>query len=48
MTADNLRWGVLSTAKINDRLLPAFAKSHTSEVVAVASRDRAKATESAA
>ena len=48
MTTEKLRWGVLSTAKINDRLLPAFAKSHTSAVVAVASRDLAKAKEYAA
>lgn len=41
--ADKLRWGILSTAKINDRLLPAFAKSTTADVVAVASRDLAKA-----
>jgi len=48
VTTEKLRWGVLSTAKINDRLLPAFAKSHTSAVVAVASRDLAKAKEYAA
>ncbi|MGL6076789.1 MAG: Gfo/Idh/MocA family protein [Fimbriiglobus sp.] len=42
MTAP-LRWGILSTAKINDRLLPAFAKSTTSKVFAIASRDLAKA-----
>jgi D-xylose 1-dehydrogenase (NADP+, D-xylono-1,5-lactone-forming) len=38
-----LRWGILSTAKINDRLLPAFSASTTAEVVAVASRDAEKA-----
>ena len=43
--ADKLRWGILGTAKINDRLLPAFAKSRTAEVVAVASRDELKAKE---
>jgi predicted dehydrogenase len=43
--ADKLRWGILSTAKINDRLLPAFAKSTTADVVAVASRDLTKAKE---
>jgi predicted dehydrogenase len=40
--AEPLRWGILSTAKINDRLLPAFAKSQSSRVVAVGSRDLSK------
>ena len=38
-----VRWGFLSTAKINDRLLTAAAESDRSEVVAVASRDAARA-----
>jgi len=33
-----LRWGVLSTARINDRMLDAVARSPRSEIVAVASR----------
>ncbi|MGH3020620.1 MAG: Gfo/Idh/MocA family protein, partial [Gaiellaceae bacterium] len=42
---DPVRWGFLSTAKINDKLLPGARASDRLEVVAVASRDgdRAKA-----
>lgn len=38
-----LRWGLLGTAKINDRLIPAFRKSTTAKLVAVASRTQEKA-----
>lgn len=39
-----LRWGILSTAHIaSHRMLPAFARSATNTVVAVASRDPARA-----
>ena len=43
--SDPVRWGFLSTAKINDKLLPGARASDLVEVVAVASRDggRAKA-----
>ena len=34
-----MRWGVVSTAAINDLVLPAFARSERTELVAVASRD---------
>jgi D-xylose 1-dehydrogenase (NADP+, D-xylono-1,5-lactone-forming) len=39
-----LRWGILGVAKINDRLLPGFAKAANAELVGIASRslDRAK------
>ncbi|MEQ9824890.1 MAG: Gfo/Idh/MocA family oxidoreductase [Puniceicoccaceae bacterium] len=41
-----IRWGIMSTAQIGEnRLIPAIRKSATGEVVAVASRDLAKATE---
>ncbi|HEY1381885.1 MAG TPA: Gfo/Idh/MocA family oxidoreductase, partial [Gemmataceae bacterium] len=45
-----LRWGVLGVAKINDRLLPAFAAAENARLVAIASRDagRAKAAAAAA
>jgi predicted dehydrogenase len=33
-----LRWGIISTARINDALVPCFRKSETSDLVAVASR----------
>ena len=43
-----LRWGVVSTALINDKVLAAAAKSSLVDVVAVASRDPARAVEYAA
>jgi predicted dehydrogenase len=42
MTA-KLRWGILGVAKINDRLLPAFARSAHAELRAIASRDLERA-----
>jgi predicted dehydrogenase len=38
-----LRWGILSTARINRRLIPAIRAAARSELVAVASRDGARA-----
>jgi predicted dehydrogenase len=40
-----VRWGILGVAKINDRLLPAFAKAANANLCAIASRslDKAKA-----
>jgi xylose dehydrogenase (NAD/NADP) len=45
MPAVKLRWGILGVAKINDRLLPAFARAANTELRAIASRslDRAQA-----
>ena len=40
---ERLRWGLLSTARINERLIPAIASSGRSELVAVASRDQVRA-----
>ena len=40
---ERLRWGLLSTARINERLIPAIGRSRRSELVAVASRDEARA-----
>src|ERR1019366_8980322 len=42
--SNKLRWGILGVAKINDRLLPGFAKAANAELVGIASRslDRAK------
>jgi xylose dehydrogenase (NAD/NADP) len=37
------RWGLLSTARINDRLLKGARRSDSVDVIAVASRDRARA-----
>ena len=43
MTADGaVRWGVLSTARINDKLLAGAREADGVEVVAVGSRDRAR------
>jgi len=42
-----LRWGILGVAKINERLLPAFAKARNAELVGIASRSLAKAQEAA-
>jgi predicted dehydrogenase len=45
-----LRWGILGVAKINDRLLPAFAKAANVELRGIASRslDKAKTAAQAA
>jgi D-xylose 1-dehydrogenase (NADP+, D-xylono-1,5-lactone-forming) len=40
---DKVRWGILSTAKINQALLDPIRKAERSELAAVASRDQAKA-----
>lgn len=39
----SLRWGILGTARINRRVIPAMRLARRSEVAAVASRDRARA-----
>jgi D-xylose 1-dehydrogenase (NADP+, D-xylono-1,5-lactone-forming) len=39
----SLRWGLLGTARINRRLIPAMRAARRSELVAVASRDAARA-----
>ena len=38
-----LRWGILGTARINRRVIPAMRLARRSELVAVASRDRGRA-----
>ena len=38
-----VRWGILGVAKINERILPAFARSQHARVVALASRDPQRA-----
>ncbi len=38
-----VRWGILGVAKINDRLLPAFAKARNAELRGIASRTLEKA-----
>jgi D-xylose 1-dehydrogenase (NADP+, D-xylono-1,5-lactone-forming) len=43
-----MRWGVVSTAAINDLVLPGFARSERAELVAVASRDAERARRYAA
>jgi predicted dehydrogenase len=40
---DKVRWGLLSTAKINGELIPAIRASQRGELVAVASRDQDRA-----
>jgi predicted dehydrogenase len=40
-----VRWGILSTARINRRLIPAAHESGKAELVGVASRDQATAEE---
>ena len=47
MTTKKLRWGILGVAKINDRLLPAFAKAANAELVGIASRSLPKARDAA-
>lgn len=41
--ASRLGWGLLSTARINRRLIPAIRAAERAELVAVASRDRSRA-----
>src|SRR5262245_16580291 len=43
-----VRWGILSTARINNRLITALRASSQTQLVAVASRSEARATEYAA
>ncbi len=44
MTTDALRWGLLSTARINDAIIPALRAADRAELVAVASRDLERAS----
>ena len=44
----DLRWGILGTARINRRLIPAFRAARRSSLTAVASRDRGRASAFAA
>ena len=39
-----VRWGLLSTAHINRRVIPAIRSSRRGDLVAVASRDKERAT----
>jgi xylose dehydrogenase (NAD/NADP) len=48
MTKNKLHWGILGVAKINDRLLPAFAKATNADLRAIASRSLEKAQAAAA
>ncbi|MBM3262562.1 MAG: Gfo/Idh/MocA family oxidoreductase [candidate division Zixibacteria bacterium] len=43
MNKKSVRWGLMSTARINERLIPALHASSRSELVAIASRSREKA-----
>ena len=47
-TGARLRWGVLGVAKINERVLPAFAKTTHAELRAIASRSLKRAQTAAA
>lgn len=47
-TKKTVRWGILGVAKINDRLLPAFAKMASGRLSAIASRSAERAAEAAA
>ncbi len=42
-----VRWGILGVAKINDRLLPAFARATNAQLLAIASRSLDKARRAA-
>ena len=42
---DKVRWGLICTARINRRVIPAIRASARGELVAVASRDQMKANE---
>jgi predicted dehydrogenase len=47
-TVRKLRWGILGVAKINERLLPAFARAANVDLRAIASRSPARAQAAAA
>lgn len=47
MPENALRWGILGVAKINERLLPAFAQAQYAQLLAIASRSLDKAREAA-
>lgn len=47
-SSEKLRWGILGVAKINERLLPAFAKAANAELRAIASRSLDRARQAAA
>src|SRR5438067_5678451 len=42
-STSKLRWGILGVARINNRLLPGFARARRADLRAIASRDLAKA-----
>lgn len=42
-----VRWGILGVARINERLLPAFAKAKNADLVGIASRSLERAQEAA-
>ncbi|HXG13378.1 MAG TPA: Gfo/Idh/MocA family oxidoreductase [Gemmataceae bacterium] len=48
MPTAKLRWGILGVAKINERLLPAFARAANAELRAIASRAPERARQAAA
>jgi predicted dehydrogenase len=48
MSDKKLRWGVLGVAKINERLIPAFARASNADLRAIASRSPDKAKVAAA
>jgi predicted dehydrogenase len=43
MSTKKLRWGILGVAKINDRLLPSFARARNLELAGIASRSLERA-----
>ena len=45
MASDAVRWGLLSTARINERLIPAIRQTERAELRAVASRSAERASE---
>jgi len=45
---EHLRWGIISTARINRKLIPAIRATERAEVIAVASRSRSRAIDYAA
>jgi predicted dehydrogenase len=47
-TTTKLRWGILGVAKINERLLPAFARATHAEVAAIGSRSLERAQKAGA
>ncbi len=47
MSQSKVRWGILGVAKINNRIMPSFARAENTELIGIASRSLERAREAA-